>query len=253
MDNTKAMLACLTLVYLCMVKHMNNADEANKGNRSKILVANHNELGRKEFGRIVQIKRQDAGLSIAKLASRVALSEGTLRAIERGARAPSENSGIRILSELFADDDWTANFYGPSLHRVVSPDGSGPMIVEFGAKVSGDNGTWSRNRKIEEVERRGQKFLEENPQILEGHLKNFSNLANVMGTYVEILNEPISDQSLGRIVRRLPEITNLQAERLEKLLWLWSQINQNLMTEEASKEIKMIESTLDSFLSEDEL
>lgn len=225
------------------------------------LVANDNEPGKKWFGRTVQISRQDQGISVAELAARVDLAEGTIRAIERGGRAPSEASGLRILAELFTSDQWSKNYFGPNLHAVKDPETESPVVVEFGAKVRGDNGSWSRGRPPEEsmrdrddeILRKVEKNLLENPEKLQQIKDVFVEFNESVKTYVTHLNEPIDDKYLGRVTRRLPAITNLQADHLDKLLWLWGLINTGRASREVIDEVKKVDNILGSFFSEDEL
>lgn len=225
------------------------------------LVANDNEPGKKWFGRSVQIARQDQGFSVAELASRVDLAEGTIRAIERGGRAPSEASGLRILTELFTSDQWSKNHFGPSLHAVKDAETKAPVVVEFGAKSRGDNGSWSRDRPPEEgvsdrddeILRKVEKNLLENPEKLQKLKHTFAGLSEVIKMQVTQLKEPIDDENLGKVTRRLPAITNLQADHLDKLLWLWGLINAGTASVEVIDEVQKIDKILGSFFSEDEL
>ncbi|AKK08804.1 helix-turn-helix domain-containing protein [Corynebacterium testudinoris] len=225
------------------------------------LVANDDEPGRKWFGRTIQTTRQDRGLSVAELASRVDLADGTIRAIERGGRAPSEASGLRILTELFTKDEWSKNHFGPSLHAVKDPITKAPAVVEFGAKVQGDNGSWSRDRTIQggtsdkddEILHKVEKYLSENPEKWQKFRGTLTGFGEFINTYATHLKEPINDANLGKATRRLPTITNLQADHLDKLLWLWGRINAGTASVEVIDEVKKIEKILASFLSEDEL
>lgn len=227
----------------------------------KWLVANEDEPGRKWFGRMVQTTRQDRGLSVAELASRVDLAEGTIRAIERGGRAPSEASGLRILTELFTSDEWIKNHFGLSLHAVKDPETEAPVLVEFGAKVQGDNGSWSRDRAVEggtsdesdEILHKVEKYVSENPEKWQNFRGALAELGESIKEYATHLKEPIDDVNLGKVTRRLPEITNLQADHLDKLLWLWGRINAGTASVEVIDEVKEIEKILASFFSEDEL
>ncbi|MFW8624833.1 helix-turn-helix domain-containing protein [Corynebacterium glutamicum] len=225
------------------------------------LVANDNGPGKQWFGRKVQIARQDQGISVAELASQVGLAEGTIRAIERGGRAPSEASGLRILTELFTSDQWSKNHFGPSLHAMRDSEAKAPVVVEFGAKSRGDNGRWSRDRlpgesasgTEDEILRKVEKNLLENPEKLQKLQQTFAGLAGAIKLHVAHLKEPIDDENLGKVVRRLPAITNLQADHLDKLLWLWSRINTGTASLEVIDEVQKIDKILGSFFSEDEL
>lgn len=224
--------------------------------KEKRLVANEDEPGRKWFGQTVQTTRQDRGLSVAELASRVNLAEGTIRAIERGGRAPSEASGLRILTELFTRNGWSKNHFGPSLHAVKDPKTEAPVVVEFGAKVQGDNGSWSRDRtsdRDDEILHKVETYVSENPEKWQKFRGTLAGFGEFINTYATHLKEPINDVNLGKAIRRLPEITNLQADHLDKLLWLWGRINAGTASVEVIDEVKNIEKILDSFLSEDEI
>lgn len=252
---------CNSPVHPCRVRAMSNGKWLEAEPKETWLVANDNEHGKKWFGRTVQITRQDRGLSVAELASRVDLAEGTIRAIERGGRAPSEASGLRILAKLFTSDQWSKNHFGPNLHAVKDPETKAPVIVEFGAKVRGDNGSWSRDRTPEddmsdrdnEILRKVEKNLLENPEKLQRLKGFFSGFNESVKTYVAHLNEPINDENLGKVTRRLPAITNLQADHLDKLLWLWGLINTGRASREVIDEVQRVDKILGSFFSEDEL
>lgn len=225
------------------------------------LVSSDNESGRRWFGRTVQTVRKDLGLSVAELAARAGLADGTIRAIERGGRAPSEASGLRIIAELFSDAQWSKNYFGPGLHALRDPVSESSVFVEFGAKERGDNRRWSRERMVEQVPRYGEdelrrkleEHLLENPEKLQELKHSLSEMGDLIKAYAAHLKEPIDDANLGKVIRRLPAITNLQADYLDKLLWIWGRINAGRAGTKVIGDVKKIEMILDTFLSEDEL
>ncbi|QGU05917.1 hypothetical protein CETAM_13460 (plasmid) [Corynebacterium comes] len=95
--------------------------------------------------------------------------------------------------------------------------------------------------------------MSENPEKWQKFRGTLAGFGEFINTYATHLKEPINDVNLGKAIRRLPEITNLQADHLDKLLWLWGRINAGTASVEVIDEVKKIERILDSFLSEDEI
>lgn len=229
------------------------------GPKETWLVANDDEPGRRWFGRTVQVARQDLGLSVSELASRVGLAVGTIRAIERGGRAPSEASGLRILAELFADDEWSKGHFGAGLHAVIDPVSKNPVVVMFGAKVPGDNRTWSRERKLSGgesdpgnvIDQKMGKYLSENPGKLQEIGAALAGFGATVDAGVAYFAEPIGDESLGNVIRKLPALTNLQAIYLGKMLSIWGCVNAGNASEEMVDDMERIHRILDSFLFEE--
>ncbi|EEW50806.1 hypothetical protein HMPREF0290_0597 [Corynebacterium efficiens YS-314] len=104
-----------------------------------------------------------------------------------------------------------------------------------------------------EILRKVEKNLLENPEKLQRLKGVFSGFNESVKTYVAHLNEPINDENLGKVTRRLPAITNLQADHLDKLLWLWGLINTGRASREVIDEVQRVDKILGSFFSEDEL
>lgn len=105
----------------------------------------------------------------------------------------------------------------------------------------------------DELRRKLEEHLLENPEKLQELKHSLSEMGDLIKAYAAHLKEPIDDANLGKVIRRLPAITNLQADYLDKLLWIWGRINAGRAGTKVIGDVKKIEMILDTFLSEDEL
>ncbi len=104
------------------------------------------EPGAERFGQLVQRSRKERRLSVDELADQADLSVGTIRAIEQGRRAPSEESGVRLL-QLLLPEGALSKEKGMGLDYSFTDSQSGTrVLLEFKAKTAGDNRRWSSDK-----------------------------------------------------------------------------------------------------------
>src|SRR3954468_9558174 len=104
------------------------------------------EPGAERFGQLVQRLRKEKHMSVEELAHGAGLSVGTIRAIEQARRAPSEESGVRLLRLLLPEGALSVEPEANTGSRQIRPDfafldpESGTRVqLEFKAKTAGDN------------------------------------------------------------------------------------------------------------------
>lgn len=199
------------------------------------------EPGAERFGQLVQRLRKEKRLSVDELAAQADLSVGTIRAIEQGRRAPSEDSGVRLLQLLLPEGSLSKE-EGMSLdtgpiridHSFTDPQSGTRVRLEFGAKTAGDNRRWSSN-KPRTGESRAEAFMRElmsDPKRYEEWQKGFrEKVLPVFAAFGPVLADlesraarPASDAAFGRIMRRLATANEFRLERLEGLLDLWDRV-----------------------------
>jgi transcriptional regulator with XRE-family HTH domain len=101
--------------------------------------------GNKVFGDLLRDLRLKSGLSAKELAEQAGVHPTFVRAVERGAQAPSLDSAQELLSRLHVVDEWVLTEYQPTpdgrrLDLVVKDLRIGRGVAfEFKAKVRGQN------------------------------------------------------------------------------------------------------------------
>ena len=111
------------------------------------------EPGAERFGQLVQRQRKEKRLSVEEVAAQADLSVGTIRAIEQGRRAPSEESGVRLLQLLLpkgALSTEKGKNHGTGQIRLdysfTDPQTGTRVLLKFRAKTAGDNRRWSSDK-----------------------------------------------------------------------------------------------------------
>ena len=112
------------------------------------------EPGAERFGQLVQRLRKEKRLSVEELAAQADLSVGTIRAIEQGRRAPSEESGVRLLQLLLPEGSLSKekamSLDSEQIRRIdysfTDPQSGKRVLIEFRAKTAGDNRRWSSDK-----------------------------------------------------------------------------------------------------------
>lgn len=199
------------------------------------------EPGAERFGQLVQRLRKEKRLSVEELAAHADLSVGTIRAIEQGRRAPSEESGVRLLQLLLPEGSLSKQ-KGRNLdtgqiridHSFTDPQSGTRILIEFRAKTAGDNRRWSSD-KPRAGESKAEAFIRELMSDPERHAewqKKFrQSMQPMLATLGPALADlksraarPASDADFGRIMRRLATSNEFRIERLENLLDLWDRV-----------------------------
>src|SRR3954468_11421852 len=80
------------------------------------------EPGAERFGQLVQRLRKEKHMSVEELARDADLSVGTIRAIEQARRAPSEESGLRLLQVLLPEGSLSVEPTANTGSRQSRPD-----------------------------------------------------------------------------------------------------------------------------------
>jgi transcriptional regulator with XRE-family HTH domain len=209
---------------------MNDADE--------IWLVAGGEPGAERFGQLVQRLRKEKRLSVEELAAQADLSVGTIRAIEQGRRAPSEESGVRLL-QLLLPGGALSKEKGMSLdtgqirldYSFTDPQSGTRVLLEFRAKTAGDNRRWSSDKpragesKNEAFIREWMSDPERQRQVIENLKPGFAIFASALAEVKSRASRPASDADFGRIMRRLVTASVFRMERLELLLDLWDGVD----------------------------
>lgn len=189
------------------------------------------EPGASRFGRLIQRQRKEQGLSVESVAARSGLSVGTIRAIEQGRRAPSEDSGMRLLRVLLpeglARDPRDEERVPLSDRSFIDPETGAQVTLVFGAKTAGDNRRWSSD-KGRDLESRAEAALRDmlnDPIRREAWAETFRQLGRVFDEVKTRSELPPSDEELGAAVRRITTLKALRIWYLNTLLELWRRVD----------------------------
>lgn len=200
------------------------------------------EPGAERFGQLVQRLRKQKRLSVEELASQADLSVGTIRAIEQGRRAPSEESGVRLL-QLLLPEGALSREKGMSLdtgqirldYSFTDPQSGTRVLLEFRAKTAGDNRRWSSDKPrageskteafIRELMSDPERNAEWQRRFREGLQPTFAVLGSVLADAKSRAARPASDAAFGRIMRRLVTANEFRMERIEVLLDVWDRVD----------------------------
>src|SRR3954463_2953037 len=111
------------------------------------------EPGAERFGPLVQRRRKEKHMSVEELAQTAGLSVGTIRAIEQARRAPSEESGLRLLRLLLPEGSLSVEQKASNGTQQNRPDiafldseSGARVLLQFKAKTAGDNRRWSSDK-----------------------------------------------------------------------------------------------------------
>jgi transcriptional regulator with XRE-family HTH domain len=221
------------------------------------------EPGARRLGQLVQGLRKKAALSAEEVASRAGLSVGTVRAIEQGRRAPSAESGIRILDLLLPERSLPPQ-EGASGdpgdvgydYSFIDPESGARVVVRFKARTAGDNRRWSSD-----LPRPGESPVEAAILALmsdpEWQKKFRENVVPALGPVLDrwrlVLADaqaraerPATDEDYGRLVRKLATFNEYRLARIEKLLDWWTEVDTDTATADIRRVVSKVESALDS-------
>jgi len=216
------------------------------------------EPGAERFGQLVQRLRKEKRLSVEELAAQADLSVGTIRAIEQGRRAPSEESGVRLL-QLLLPEGALSKEKGRSLdtgqirldYSFTDPQSGTRVLLEFRAKTAGDNRRWSSD-KPRAGESRHEAFIREmmsDPErqrlFLEGLQPTLAVFGSVLAEAKSRASRPASDADFGRIMRRLVTANEFRMERLEVLLDLWDGVDSDTADARERERTSQVDTLLD--------
>lgn len=222
------------------------------------------EPGAERFGSLVQRLRKDQGMSVGEVAEGVGLSVGTIRAIEQGRRAPSEESGVRLLKLLLPAETLEVEPTATTGTRELRPDitfldpGSHTQIVvEFKAKTAGDNRRWSSDKppaQETETEARLREFLADPVRMNDwrkGVQEALGPTVAAFGVFAADLRaraaRPASDADFGKIVRRLAEANEFDLERVGLLLDIWARAKEDAADERARNHAFRVNAILNEY------
>lgn len=213
----------------CYAGFMSSADQ--------IWLVAGGEPGAERFGQLVQRLRKEQHLSVERLAAQADLSVGTIRAIEQGRRAPSEESGVRLLRVLLpeggvskekARDHETGAL--PS-YSLTDPQSGSRVQLVFRARTAGDNRRWSSDGP-RAGESKAEAFVRELMNDPTRLTEWESKMVPAFATFVSAIADvkvravrPASDAEFGRIARRLATVRASRIWLLEALLELWERVD----------------------------
>jgi len=244
-------LDCLILLASGYAGRMDDADE--------IWLVAGGEPGAERFGQLVQRLRKEQHRSVDELAKLADLSVGTIRAIEQGRRAPSEESGVRLL-QLLLPEGALSRTQGKeeemSLdYSFTEPQSGARVLLEFRAKTAGDNRRWSSD-KPRAPESRAEAFVRELTSDPERYAEwqekwrqaaPFAVLGEVLAEVKARAGRPASDADFGRIMRRLGTANEFRIERIEVLLDWWDAVDSDTANETQRKLASEVNTLLDSY------
>lgn len=220
------------------------------------------EPGAKRFGGLVQRLRKDRKLSVEEVASQAELSVGTVRAVEQGRRAPSAESGIRLLDLLLpsislperegASEDPGGVGYDYSF---IDPTTDARVVVRFQARTAGDNRRWASDlpRPGESPVEARLREMANNPQRWAEWQKGFRDQIGPTLDVLRVIAEDAkgraerlaTDEDYGRIVRKLAGYNEYRLDRIEKLLIWWDKVDDGSADERIRDVVSRVESALD--------
>jgi len=213
------------------------------------------EPGAERFGQLVQRLRKQKRMSVEELAEGAGLSVGTIRAIEQARRAPSQESGLRLLQLLLPEGALSVEpKLGAGIGQVrpdaafEDPESGERVLLEFRAKTAGDNRRWSSDkpRATETNSEAAIRRLLADPARVEGMKAALAPLVAVISHVSALADRPASDEAIGKIMRRLNTANEIQLELVESLLYVW----ERALSSDADEEDRDRLSRLISVLSE---
>lgn len=215
------------------------------------------EPGAGRFGHLVQSLRKEQHLSVEEVAAQADLSVGTIRAIEQGRRAPSEQSGVRLLRLLLSEGEVAETNLAEHqtgvrpAYSFTDPQSGSRVRLVFRAKIAGDNRRWSSDRP-RAGESKAEALVSElmsDPARLAEWATNiapaFAQLGSAIGDLQVRAVQPAGHAEFGAIVRRLALIPALRIWRLEDLCELWERVDSG----EASEYERDLDAKLNQLLS----
>lgn len=152
-------------------------------NYEQILLVEREEIGGKEFGRVVKHFREKLHMTRAEFAEAAGIHVSFVNGIERGAQTPSKETAILMFNVL-----WCANEFGPEVtwvdHSELNPDELFDLLVQipggknfaflFTSEVQGQN-----KRSIPEQSNKRPVFVAMRMAVSEGEK------AALLGVYKE--------------------------------------------------------------------
>lgn len=224
------------------------------------------EPGAERFGQLVQRLRKEKRLPVEELAAQADLSVGTIRAIEQGRRAPSEESGVRLLRLLLPEGALSKEKEkekGPDMGQIrldysFTDPGSGTrVLLEFKARTAGDNRRWSSDKprageSKSEALIRGlmsdpKRLAEWQKEFRQGIQPSLAALGSLSAALKSRAARPGSDASFGRIMRRLATANEFRMERLEILLDLWDLVDSDTADSLQRGLVSQVNTVLDGY------
>jgi transcriptional regulator with XRE-family HTH domain len=224
------------------------------------------EPGAERFGQLVQSLRKGRNMSVEDLARGADLSVGTIRAIEQARRAPSEESGVRLLRVLLPPD---ALFVGSEAASdraaditFQDPISGQRILLQFKARTAGDNRRWSSDKpragesQVEAFIRKlladpeatakwraqWRAALEASP---DSHSQN--SMSEVLADHRDRAARPADDADFGRLVRRLATLNEFRVARVHNLLDLWDLVDSEQATEKTRDYVAGVDESLDIY------
>ncbi len=218
------------------------------------------EPGAQRFGQLVQRLRKERRMSVEDLARDADLAVGTIRAIEQGRRAPSKESGVRLLQQLLAEGELVMEpETGAGDHQLRAdlalrdPESGTRVLVEFKAKAAGDNRRWSSDKavasettieaRIREIWADPERRADWLDKIREGVAIMTAIGARARGSAAR----PADDADFGNIVRKLATANEFRLQRLSNLLYVWDKADSDSTDEWALGIASSVNDLLDSF------
>lgn len=217
------------------------------------------EPGAERFGQLVQRLRKEKQMSVDELADAAELSVGSIRAIEQARRAPSEESGVRLLRVLLPEDalsvDSNPTTGPPALRPHISfldPESGGTILLKFKAKTAGDNRRWSSERpRASETE--AEAFIRElmsDPERRAEWAQQFAPVFSQIGAVAKEAKEwagrPADNDAFGSIVRRLAIANQLRMHYLQTLLDWWELVDSGEANDHLRDLVSQVQALLNS-------
>src|SRR5207253_2494327 len=113
------------------------------------LVVGSGEEGSKLFGRLLRETRVNSEKSAREVAAEVGVSSSFVRAVERGERAPSAESGMKLLHAVgISTDEGAKSDPFDIVFETSNPQRK--FYIAFKASRQGDNTRWSLARLSDE-------------------------------------------------------------------------------------------------------
>lgn len=204
------------------------------GDADEVWLVAGGEPGAARFGQLVQRLRKDQELSVEALAERAGLSVATIRAIEQGRRAPSEESGVRLLQVLLPDGALAKERgaslgaeRGPLDYSFTDPDAGARILLQFRARTAGDNRRWSSDKpragesKVEAFIREVLNDPERSAAMVANLRPPLEDLARRVSDAASRATHPAGDADFGKITRRLATANEIRIGRIEVMLDVW--------------------------------
>lgn len=226
------------------------------------------EPGAQRFGQLVQHLRKGQALTVEQLSTQADLAIGTIRAIEQGRRAPSEESGIRLLRRLLPEGALAEGGVSATAPVGMQPDYSftdprsgARVFLKFRAKTAGDNRRWSSDQPRPTESRAEAAFRElwSDPERREQWLRRMQPAFATWAAASDFVKQegavPPSDTDFGRIVRRISTLKQLRWMYVERLLDWWDEIDSGAASDDLRSRLDEVQGILRSYtkLPDDDL